>query len=96
MPRRRAPTQPLASYNQLVRVGVSRERALLAVRVSELRVGRDWNWYEAAAQADLKNVQLQEIEEGRRDPEFTTLVRLARAFDLSSLDQLLAPAVLEV
>lgn len=91
---RRAP-QPGVRHERLVEQGVSRERALLAERVSSLRLLRNWSWYEAATAADLKDVQIRAIEEGRRDPEFTTLVRLARAFNLSSLDQLLVPSGLE-
>jgi DNA-binding XRE family transcriptional regulator len=56
---------------------------------------KNWSWYDTAVAADLKDVQVRAIEEGRRDPEFTTLVRLARVFNLSSLDQLLVPSSLE-
>jgi len=36
------------------------------------------------------------FEEGRCNPKFTTLIRLARALDLSSLDQLMRARLFEV
>ena len=89
-------TQAPPDYLTLIQREIPRERALLAVRVGSLRMQRDWNWYELGRHAGLKDVQIQEIEEGRRDPEFTTLVRLAKALELSSLDQLLRAAPLEI
>lgn len=73
---------------------VSRERALLAVRLSALRVDRGWNWATLARHAGINARQVEEIEAAERDPSFTTLVRLANALAVHSLDEFLAPPVL--
>jgi hypothetical protein len=62
-----------------------------------LRVERQWNWGQLAQRAGpgVKGVQVQEIEEARRDPGFSTLLQLAAALELGSLDELLRAPVLE-
>lgn len=94
-PRKQLP-QPAPDERQLRESHLPRERADLAVRIAALRLARGWNWNDLAREAGVKSVQIRDIERGTRDPGFTTLVRLAKALELSSLDQLLRPAPLEV
>ena len=68
-----------------------RERALLAQRVGELRYRNGWNWIELGHAATVHPRLLEEIETGPRDPQFSTLLKIAEAFDLHSLDELLSP-----
>jgi transcriptional regulator with XRE-family HTH domain len=87
--------QPAPTFAALQAAHVPRERALLGARLGELRLAKGWNWYELATQAGMRSVQVEGIENGQRDPEFSTLVRLARALGLKSLDELLMAAPLE-
>ncbi len=92
-PKARVQAPPLLEV--LLGSGVTRERAFLGVQLGSLRHERGWNWNDLARVAGIRSVQVKGIEEGRRDPGFSTLVRLARALDLRSLDELLGPSHLE-
>jgi len=96
MPRPARIPQNAPDMQELLLRGLPRERALLGRRVALLRLERAWSWYTLASRAGIKSVQVQQIEEGRRDPGFSTLVKLAGALDLRSLDLLLVPAALEL
>lgn len=89
--RTRRSTQAAADRASLVTNGIPRVRAELAARIGELRVERDWNWSELAGAADVSAVQIEGIEAGRRDPSFSTLIKIAVALELCSLDELLGP-----
>lgn len=95
MARLKVAVQDPPRLEALLEGGVSRERAYLGVPVGTLRRKRDWNWNDLARESGLRSVQVKGIEEGQRDPEFSTLVRLARALGLRSLDELLGPSQLE-
>ena len=79
----------------LVNQGISRVRALLASRVGELRVARDWNWRDLACAAGMNAKQVEDVEKGARDPAFTTVVKLANGLGVRSIDELLGPLPLE-
>lgn len=89
--RTRRPTQPPPSSAVLLSNGIPRVRAELAVRIGVLRVERDWNWSELAGVAGISAVQVEGIEACRRDPSFSTLIKIAVALELRSLDELLGP-----
>lgn len=97
MGRPRSPTQPAPVFQVLRNRGISHERALLAVRVGTLRNERDWNWHDLAAHAtpSLRTHQIERLEQGLSDPEFSTLVRIAWALELRSLDELLQAGPLD-
>jgi transcriptional regulator with XRE-family HTH domain len=77
--------------SELLGLGISRERAELAVRVATLRLDREWNWTDLATAAKVNGRQISEIESGKRDPRLSTILKIARALELHSLDELLAP-----
>lgn len=83
--------QPIPNRKTLRAAGVSRVRAELAVQLGTLRVAEKWSWTDLANKANLRLIQVQEIEAGGRDPAFSTLVKLAVALRLRSLDELLGP-----
>lgn len=91
----RAQTQPARSVDDFKGDSITRERAALAVRLSELRVARDLNWNELAVRAGINGVQVKGLEAGERDPSFSTLIKIATALGLRSLDELLGPLRLE-
>ena len=91
MPKKRPIPQPAPSAAALIKAGMSRERALLAQRVGELRFSQDWNWIELGKKAKVHPKQVEQIELGPRDPQFSTLMKIATAFELHSLDELLGP-----
>jgi transcriptional regulator with XRE-family HTH domain len=70
-------------------MGVARERAELAVRIGELRHSHSWSWTELGKRAGVHAKQVEGIEMGIRDPQFSTLVKLARALELHPMDELL-------
>ena len=75
--------------------GIARDRAVLAERLGHLRHLRGWNWADLAREAGIHVVQVQGIEEGRREPRFGTLIKLASALRLHALDELVGPLPLE-
>ena len=95
MPRSRQNPQPAPKASVLLARGITRERALLAERVGTLRLSAQMNWADLAAAAGMNAVQIQSIEEGRRDPQLSSLVSLALALKVHSLDELFGPLPLE-
>lgn len=89
MGRARRPTQPSPDSELLTASGIPRVRAELAARIGGLRVERGWNWAELAGAAGISAVQVEGIEACRRDPSFSTLIKIAVALELRSLDELL-------
>ena len=83
--------QPAPNRAVLLANGIPRDHAELAVRVGELRVAKGWNWGTLAKEAGpgMRNTQIRAIERGTHNPTFSTLMKLARALDLRSLDELL-------
>ena len=75
--------------------GVPRVRALLATRVKALREASGATLYGLARRAEIHGTYLRQIEEGSRNPSLEQLVRLAAAFDLRSLDELIGPLPLD-
>lgn len=71
--------------------GIPRDRARLAVRVGELRYEHGWTHHGLAQHAGINGTYLRQVEEGGRNPGLEQLLRLARAFELSSLEQLFGP-----
>jgi transcriptional regulator with XRE-family HTH domain len=70
---------------------LTRERALLAYEVGRRRVATSLTRDQLAKKAGVNVRQVTEIESGVRDPSFTTVVRIAKALNLSALDELLGP-----
>ena len=48
-------------------------------------------WAQLAARADVHPLQVKQIETGARDPYFMTVFKIAKALNLTALDELLAP-----
>lgn len=82
---------PAPHVQALLLDGIPRDRAVLAARVGELRVARGWTHHVLAQRAGLHGTYLKQMEAGQRNPGLEQLVRLARAFELSSLEQLFGP-----
>ncbi len=89
MGRPRQPPQPGPTLVSLQAEGITRDRAILAVRLAKLRLERDWNWTELANAAGVSWKQVEEVETGHRDPQFSTVVKLAKALEVHSLDEML-------
>lgn len=89
MPRIPSDPQPAPTLDDLLRRDVTRERALFAVRIGELRLEREWNYYQLADAAGLRSPQIEGIESGTSNPSFSTIIRLCVALGLHSLDELL-------
>lgn len=64
------------------------ERAPEAVafghRVRELRHAHGWTQEQLAEEAALTPVQLSRIENGANEPKLTTILKLAKAFDIDA------------
>lgn len=86
--RPRAAPQPPAIAAKLVD---AKDPAIadLAVGVSTLRFERGWNRNELASVSGLHPRQIAEIEAGKRDPQLTSLVKLADALECDSIAELL-------
>lgn len=91
MGRRPGPVPSAPNLKSLIGGGIPRDRAVLAVRIGELRVSRGWTHHALGQIAGLHGTYLKEVEQGRRNPSLDQLLRLARAFQLSSLEQLFGP-----
>lgn len=89
MPRARGQPQPAELAPDLLARGVPRERAALAVRVALLRIGKGWNRAQLAEAAGIHAKQVEGVETGGRDPAFSTVVKLSKALDVRSFDELL-------
>lgn len=59
--------------------------------MGELRVGRGWTHHVLGQQAGIHGTYVRQVESGERNPGLEQLLRLARAFQLSSLEQLFGP-----
>lgn len=79
---------PAPVLAELLRRGVARERAVLAVRIGELRVSRGWTHHGLGQRAGSNGTYLRQVENGERNPGLDLLLRLARVFELKSLEQL--------
>jgi len=71
--------------------GVPRDRAVLGARVGQLRVENGWTHHVLGQRAGMNGTYLKQLEEGQRNPGLDHLLRLARAFNLTSLEQLFGP-----
>jgi len=89
MPRVRQLPQSPPTLDTLLRKGITRERALLASRVGQLRWEHQWNWRDLGRIAGVHPKLVEDLEAGQRDVQFSTLVKLARGLGLHSLDELL-------
>lgn len=92
MPRGRTPgpPQPSPQAAALVAAGIDPDLAMLAARIGSLRVRNGWTRQQLSDHSGVNNKQITEIEEGVRNPSFSTIVRLARALGLASVDELFA------
>jgi DNA-binding XRE family transcriptional regulator len=81
--------QPPPVLEALLKEGIPRVRAQLAVQVATQRCAVPWTQSQLAARAKMNPVQIAEIELGKRDPSFTTVVRIADVLKLHALDELL-------
>ncbi len=79
---------PAPVLAELLRQGVARERALLAVRVGQLRSSRGWTYHGLGQRAESNGTYLRRLENGESNPGLDLLLRLARVFELKSLEQL--------
>lgn len=89
--RKAAAVQGVPELEALLDEGVPRVRAKLAIRIASVRNELCWNWATLAAEAGVHHKLIEGIETGVRDPRFSTVVKLALALKLHSLDELLAP-----
>jgi transcriptional regulator with XRE-family HTH domain len=71
--------------------GIPRDRAVLGARVGLLRVENGWTHHVLGQRAGISGTYLRQLEEGQRNPGLDHLLRLARAFNLASLEQLFGP-----
>ena len=88
MARTSGPIPKAPELQDLLNRNVPRERAVLAIRVGELRASRGWTHYGLGQRAEIHGTYLRQLEKGERDPGLDLLLRLARAFELKSLEQL--------
>lgn len=89
--RRAGAAQAAPELGQLVNAGVEPDFAALGARVGQLRVERGWTWQQLADKADINHRQVKDIEAGRRDISYSTLVKLCRVFDFPGLGEFLGP-----
>lgn len=89
VPRPPALPQPVPRKEDLISAGIPRERAELAARVGQLRWDHQWSWRDLGKAAQMNQKQVEDVERGRRDIQFSSLIKLANAFGLRSLDELL-------
>lgn len=83
------PRAPRAA--DLVEGGISRDRAILAARIGQLRADAGWTYTELSRQCGMNATYLKQIEAGIRSPGVDRLFALARAFRLQSIEQLFGP-----
>jgi transcriptional regulator with XRE-family HTH domain len=60
------------------------EAVAFGERVRELRLKRGWTQERLAEEAVLNAVQVSHIERGANEPKLTTILRLARAFEITA------------
>jgi transcriptional regulator with XRE-family HTH domain len=53
------------------------------MRIKQLRRARDWNQDELAKRTGLSKGYIARLETQRHDPKLSTLLRIAKAFDIS-------------
>lgn len=82
---------PAPRLSDLLTQGIPRDRALLGTRIGQLRARNGWTHHVLARRAGVNGTYLRQLEAGQRNPGLDQLVRLARAFGLSSLEQLFGP-----
>jgi transcriptional regulator with XRE-family HTH domain len=79
---------PAPNLENLLANGIPRDRALLAVRVGELRVQQGWTYHVLGQHVTMNGTYLRRLEEGKHDLGLDRMLRLAHVFELSSLEQL--------
>ncbi len=72
-----------------------RVRADMAVQVGRLRRRKNWGWNDLARAAGVSAVLVEGLERGTRDVQFSTVLKLAKAAGVYSLDEILGPSALE-
>jgi transcriptional regulator with XRE-family HTH domain len=87
--------KPIPDLEYLLSHGLSRVRAQLAVRVATHRCARALTQSQLASRAGMNLELVKGIENGSRNPQFETVVRIANALNLEALDELLGPTPLE-
>lgn len=70
----------------------ARQTAQLCARLKALRVARGYTMRRLAVEAGISSGTVSELESGRIQPALGTMLALQRAFGLSSIEELLAPA----
>ena len=83
--------EPPPRMEDLLQSGLSRDRANMAVQIGTQRFSVPWTRSQLATNARVNVRQVREIEQGARDPAFTTVIRIARALRFHALDELLGP-----
>lgn len=91
MARTPGPVQPAPRLATLLGQGIPRDRAVLGTRIGELRVHNGWTHHVLGRHAGINGTYVRQLEAGQRNPGLDQLLRLARAFRLSSLEQLFGP-----
>jgi transcriptional regulator with XRE-family HTH domain len=80
-------------------IGSARTRVLAQVgyRIGIARYDRGLNWAQLATLAgtELSSPQIEGLEAGERDVQLTTLIRIAQALEVRSIDCLLGPMPIE-
>ena len=84
------PPEPPESLEKL-QAELPRDRALIAYRVAAKRCALKLTRSQLAGRAGVNQRQIEEIEAGIRDPQLSTVLKLARALKLAALDELLGP-----
>jgi transcriptional regulator with XRE-family HTH domain len=91
MARTPGPVMPALTVPLLLARGIPRDRAVLGARIGALRVENGWTHHVMGRKAGINGTYLRQLEVGERNPGLDQLLRLARAFGLSSLEQLFGP-----
>lgn len=56
---------------------------MIGKRIEELRKGKGWTQAQLAEKADITRTQISRYEHDKQDPDFSTVVRLAKALEVS-------------
>ena len=80
--------QPPPDQGLLEAVGISRERAVLAARVGELRFAQGWTQSQLAHRSEISQTIIKGIEAGKRNVQLSTMMKLVNVFRLCWVDEL--------
>lgn len=88
MPRKPGPPEPAPELRELLEAGIPRGRAVLGVRIGQLRVASGWTYHTLGQQAGMSATNLMRLEWCKVNSKLETLTRLAKVLGLASVEQL--------